>query len=164
MAYCSKCGKELGDGEMFCTSCGQRASNDGGIRKCRVCGWELYPGETRCSRCGAEFIRSGDKTLPVTPWGSTVIGSKSSFLGAFLSFLIPGIGTIYAGRVERGILLLLGAIILVPIVCFLLMVVGGAAGAMLSLVVIIGYYIYTIYDGYTSCKTVNELWTNYLYR
>lgn len=68
MAYCSKCGKQMKDGAIFCSSCGTRMASsreeregkraeqyDGEIHKCPSCGQTLDSLEVICPSCGYEL-------------------------------------------------------------------------------------------------------------
>ena len=66
---------------------------------------------------------------------------KNPLLAAFLSFLIPGLGEIYVGKVMMGILLI--------IISFIL----STAAIVLTLLAAILYiivWLYAIYDSYTT--------------
>jgi TM2 domain-containing membrane protein YozV len=66
---------------------------------------------------------------------------KSEVLGALLSFILPGIGSMYAGKVGKGIMFLFGAII-----GYILFVIPG-------LIV----HLFSIISGYNDVKISNTL-------
>ena len=71
--------------------------------------------------------------------------AKNAILAAILSFILPGLGEIYVGKLMIGIILVIIALI------------ATAAIFMVSSyawVVYIIVWIYAIYDSYTSAKAV----------
>lgn len=60
-----------------------------------------------------------------------------------LSFFLPGIGSVYAGKTMMGIVIFIVAVILVALTMFL-----GIIGYVLYLIV----WIYAMYDAYTTAK------------
>lgn len=79
MAFCSKCGFEVMDGEKFCETCGSPIRINGGgkakrrdvfegtVHKCPACGEHIKSFMSKCPGCGHEFrdVRSSEsiKTL-----------------------------------------------------------------------------------------------------
>lgn len=64
MPFCMNCGKQIADGEKFCSECGTPTNNDntkrktvydGEIHKCPNCGEILSSFVTACSTCGYEL-------------------------------------------------------------------------------------------------------------
>ena len=71
--------------------------------------------------------------------------AKNAILAAILSFILPGLGEIYVGKLMIGIILVIIALI------------ATAAIFMVSSyawIVYIIVWIYAIYDSYTSAKAV----------
>jgi TM2 domain-containing membrane protein YozV len=88
--YCSKCGNQIREGDQFCDRCGEHVHGGGqGAYQSQP-----YPGH----QSSATYTRTPDRKDPVT--------------AVILSFLIPGVGQIYVGRVLRGVLILL---LLIPL-------------------------------------------------
>jgi len=73
--------------------------------------------------------------------------AKNPLLTAFLSFLLPGLGEIYTGKVLMG----LGLIFLSLILSTVAIVLTLFAGILYIMV-----WIYAIYDSYMTAKTLNE--------
>lgn len=69
--------------------------------------------------------------------------AKNPFLAAFLSFLIPGLGQIYAGKIIMGIVLIIVALILSTAATLLNIFTG-----ILYIIV----WLYAIYDAYITAK------------
>lgn len=118
MAFCSGCGNQLPQNVSFCPDCGMGIQNN-----------------------SINTVR-----MPRKSDGSVVSGEKSVGVAVLLSFLIPGAGTMYAGKIGWGLTLLILSYVL--------------------LVVVIGLFIwlYSIYDAYAACKEHNLLWYDYLER
>jgi TM2 domain-containing membrane protein YozV len=69
--------------------------------------------------------------------------AKNPFLAAFLSFLIPGLGQIYTGKIMMGIVLIITALILSTATTFLTIFAG---------ILYIILWLYAIYDAYVTAK------------
>jgi len=117
MVYCAGCGKELRDNVSFCPDCGTGMRNN--------------------------TINNNTK-LPRKSNGTIVTGEKSVGLAVILSLLIPGAGTMYAGKVGWGLVLLI------------------LSAALLFFIVGFFIWLYSIYDAYAACKEHNSLWYDYL--
>ncbi len=91
-----------------------RFIREGLLGNAQIVGWEIY-------------ARTTTSTTPLGPKiGHT---DKNPALAAFLSFLIPGLGQLYAGETTRGIIMLIIAFIVFPVfailgITFLLAVLG----------------------------------------
>jgi hypothetical protein len=66
-------------------------------------------------------------------------------LAVVISFFLPGIGSVYAGKTIRGIMIFIVAVLLFVSVYFL-----GAVAYILYIIV----WIYGMYDAYTTSKTL----------
>jgi len=105
---------------------------------CPNCGSQMQFSEAEiCPKCGVRI-----KTPAIV---STSTNLKDPFLAAILSFLIPGLGQIYNGEVEKGI-----AYFLVAFVCAVLIFL--LIGIILSPI----WYIYQICEANTSAKRINQ--------
>lgn len=80
MNYCPKCGQKYDEDSKFCPSCGNPQDT-------------IAPNDSYISV----------KKKPYTPWGKPVAGEKSGVVAIVLSLLVPGLGTVYAGRGLRGL-------------------------------------------------------------
>lgn len=57
MSFCSKCGKQIGPNERFCSNCGtfaESALNSSDLHKCPNCGDNIDSFMTNCPSCGYE--------------------------------------------------------------------------------------------------------------
>ena len=79
-----------------------------------------------------------------TSWGKPVTGEKSPFITLILSFFLPGVGIIYAGRVGLGLVILLLSVLL--------------AAVFVGII----FWIYGMYKAYTMCTENNRIWAEYL--
>ncbi len=80
MNYCPKCGRKCDEDSKFCPSCGNPLDT-------------IAPNDSQFTV----------KKNPYTPWGKPVVGEKSGAVAILLSLLVPGLGTVYAGRGLRGL-------------------------------------------------------------
>jgi TM2 domain-containing membrane protein YozV len=69
---------------------------------CHNCGAEIDINALLCPKCGVEQ-KVG---VPIAA------GEKSVFIAAVLSFLLAGVGEMYVGKMRRGIVILLAALLL----------------------------------------------------
>ena len=76
--YCTKCGDSIGEGEFFCTQCGNRLKMPD-LRPekkevCPTCGDPIDPGEIFCTDCGTRLFNEPAPLVPVTPVQSQAAG------------------------------------------------------------------------------------------
>ena len=88
-----------------------------------------------------KFVKDMDKNQRIAYYEQK---KKNAGIAALLSFLIPGAGQIYLGKVKRGIILFILAFIS-AILC----------GILIGLLLLPIVYIYSIYDAYKSAKDYN---------
>lgn len=93
-----------------------------------------------CQNCGAEFP---ENALFCPRCGTRTTPKKNSGIAALLSLIIPGAGQIYCGRTERGIIILIGTVLL--IFNFLSFILIG-----------IVVWIWNIYDAYQLAEKINK--------
>lgn len=96
---------------------------------CKNCGAELDDGASFCYKCGAKTDRK----------------TKSVYIAVILSFLLTGIGTVYAGNTKKGLILLAARI--------LAAVIGIRIHIFLILTVLI--WVYGLYDAYNETQRAN---------
>ena len=70
---------------------------------------------------------------------------KNPILAAFLSFLIPGLGEIYVGKISMGILLIILSFILSTAT-----IVFSIFAGILYIII----WLYAIYDSYNSAESL----------
>jgi len=96
------------------------------------------------------------------------IDRKDPLLAIILSFLIPGVGQIYVGRVLRGLVILLT----LPVMsCFLTFVLyaavmssrfnGMVVVSILATIIMIGFYIWQIVDAHRLAEEYNRQGTRH---
>lgn len=109
-----------------------------------------------CKKCGKEYqIENGDnpkkyqcdcggnlKTIKIQ---GESYKRKEPILSLILSFFIPGLGQIYNGQTERGIILLIAAFVSAFLILFLI-------GIALYLAV----WVFSMYDAFISAKKINN--------
>lgn len=69
--------------------------------------------------------------------------SRNPILAAFLSFLLPGLGQIYAGKLAWGIMLIILAFIISSTAIYL---------TVFAAILYVILWLYAIYDAYTTVK------------
>ena len=146
--FCGSCGTVLISKNAPCPSCGHvkttfnpQQANSG---FCSSCGAALIGKSTTCMKCG----------YTKTKYNPMAAGAqyKNEGTGLILSILlglltICGIGQIYAGKVGKGIgILILG---------WVLIVVGFATGGIV-LIAYLAIFIWQIFDTKKLCREYNE--------
>ena len=110
---------------------------------CRNCGYELTGDYKFCPECGYDLF--GRVTANRSSVPSANSGEKSLVLAVILSVIFPGLGQIYLGLNQKGILFIVGYIIS-AILIFLLI------GFLLVLVV----WIWALVDVVQSTNAINN--------
>ena len=109
-----------------------------------------------CKECGKEYqIESGDNpknyqcdcggNLKSIKIQGESYKRKEPILSLILSFFIPGLGQIYNGQTERGIILIIAAFVSAFLILFLI-------GIALYLAV----WLFSMYDAFISAKKINN--------
>ena len=153
MTFCIQCGKMLNGDEKYCPACGHIVVSSVAATPafCYACGENVTRSTATCPRCGAD-LRSAfaacDAATASTSARTVPSGNrKEPVVGIILSVLIFGLGTMYAGYVERGLCLLAAGV-----VCsFAALLFYPIA------IVVIVLWIYGIYDAYEKCEEANKL-------
>ena len=110
---------------------------------CRNCGYELTGDYKFCPECGYDL--SGRVTANRSSVPSTNSGEKSLVLAVILSVIFPGLGQIYLGLNQKGILFIVGYIISAVLILLLI-------GFLLVLVV----WIWALVDVVQSTNAINN--------
>ncbi|MGI6078822.1 MAG: zinc-ribbon domain-containing protein [Fastidiosipilaceae bacterium] len=124
---------------------------------CSNCGSQMAEDAKFCPNCGKG---TGDRPRASGTYG-VVYTEKSAGLAAVLSIIIVGAGQMYAGKVGRGIIILLFSLFGIGFlyVPSLLAVVTGAmsvGGAlMLGSVLVLAWYVFVVYDAYRQAEIYN---------
>ena len=110
---------------------------------CRNCGYELTGDYKFCPECGYDL--SGRVTANQSSVPSANSGEKSLVLAVILSVIFPGLGQIYLGLNQKGILFIVGYIISAVLILLLI-------GFLLVLVV----WIWALVDVVQSTNAINN--------
>ncbi|MCJ7443669.1 MAG: zinc ribbon domain-containing protein [Methanotrichaceae archaeon] len=103
--HCLNCNAEIDINAAMCPKCGvMQNKRPAGKSKmfCHNCGAEIDINAEICPKCGVRQKSGGVSTT----------GEKSPIVAAVLSFLIPGLGQMYVGKMKRGLVLLAAALLL----------------------------------------------------
>lgn len=123
VGYILKCNMHSDvDAVGTCTRCGRAL--------CSVCAMNIN-GKLQCKQCTEQMASNAANTA--------VVNRKEPLLSLILSFIIPGLGQIYNGQVKKGLVLLVGYILL----CWT---------CIAPLVI----WLYCMYDGYTVAGSINR--------
>ena len=115
---------------------------------------------------GSAVPPAGGPTPPPAPpvYASASASPKSPILSAIVSFLIPGVGQIINGQLKKGLIILVGYIILWIVVTggyfllsFLSIIVSGIGFCCCLPVFFVPFLVnlYAAYDAYKSAKAIN---------
>lgn len=137
---------------------------------CQNCGRQ-YNNERFCPDCGADLGNSSSSTNNMES-NRVVYSERNPGVAVLLSFLIPGIGSLYAGKIGKGIAILLVNIaswIVGMLLAVLVAVVmtGGettdaavAAGTVIMFTIIsvvpLVAWVYSMFAAYADTKEYNE--------
>ena len=110
---------------------------------CRNCGYKLTGDYKFCPECGYDL--SGKVTANQSSVPSANSGEKSLVLAIILSVIFPGLGQIYLGLNQKGILFIVGYIISAVLILLLI-------GFLLVLVV----WIWALVDVVQSTNAINN--------
>ncbi|WP_405310222.1 zinc-ribbon domain-containing protein [Methanobrevibacter sp.] len=110
---------------------------------CRNCGYELTGDYKFCPECGYDL--SGRVTTNRSSVPSVNSGEKNLVLAVILSVIFPGLGQIYLGLNQKGILFIVGYIISAVLILLLI-------GFLLVLVV----WIWALVDVVQSTNAINN--------
>ena len=157
--FCGSCGTALISKNAPCPSCGHvkttfnpqpamtaPAPHGGASGFCSSCGAALIGKSTTCMKCG--YTKT--KYNPMTPPQGALYKNEGTalILSIILGILgICGIGQIYAGKVGRGVAMLIVGIILIIV---------GFATYGIGLIAYLGLFIWQIFDTRRLCREYNE--------
>jgi len=148
--FCGSCGTALISKNAPCPSCGHvkttfnpQQANSG---FCGSCGAALIGKSTTCMKCG--YTKT--KYNPMTPPQGALY--KNEGTGLILSivlglFCLNGIGQIYAGKVGRGIGIMIGSWVLIVV---------GILTLGIGLIAYLAIFIWQIFDTKKLCREFNE--------
>ena len=108
---------------------------------CENCGSEVADGSTFCQNCGSEIRSSGKASNEAV----NVKNEKNMITALIISFILPGLGILYAGNKKKGIIL------------FIVALIFGFMGLGVSICSVIGVLIwaYGLYETYNEVKIAN---------
>lgn len=98
--FCRKCGKENPDDATFCNSCGSNLNSDS-YQNPYTNQQARYDSDPNCT-----YNPRYDSRPPYR------MEMKSTGLGLILSFLLAGLGHLYAGRINKGLGILVAYVLL----------------------------------------------------
>lgn len=159
--YCTKCGNEITNNNHFCSNCGTKVEEVEKDRFCGRCGNHLQPQAETCPNCGKfvsqtrrEQNTNQQRLVRPVEWKSESVTLLLSILLGL--FGIQGVGHMYVGKIGKGIVILIGSIVLF-IIAIALTVTG--IGAIIGIPLIIMYivmFIWQILDARKLCQQYNE--------
>lgn len=113
------CGNEIDERNEICHGCGERTD----IHKRKTMDTKLIAdnlkkkySENICQHCGNTVEYVGEKeVIPIKTVKTNTINTKKSGIAAVLSFLVPGLGQIYRGRIVIGSTFLVIGLVLIQL-------------------------------------------------
>ena len=154
--FCGVCGATLSSKYAPCPKCGHSkttysitSGGAGASGHCGQCGNALTAKYAPCPKCGYSKTRY-NPTAP--PPGSQY---KNEGTGLILSivlglFCLNGIGQIYAGKVGRGIAIMVGSWVLIVV---------GVLTMGIGLIAYLAIFIWQIFDTKKLCREYNEFFS-----
>ena len=152
MTFCPYCGTEIDSEDIECPNCHAPIKDAPKKRYCSGCGSELADEALFCPKCGTRTGSAPKKERPRNGVGEEITAERSALIGIILSFILPGLGSIYAGYMKDGFIL-----IALAIIC-------GVLGFFFFFpwIVNIVIWLYGMYDAYRKCEDNNRLWYQYI--
>jgi len=162
--YCTKCGNELATNSNFCSKCGTEVEKEEKDKFCGKCGNQLPPQAQTCSNCGKFVSQARKEQSTANQQNSRLVRPvewKSESITLLLSILlglfgIQGVGHMYVGKVGKGVVILIGSLVLIVIAVLLTMT---GIGAIIGIPLIIAYivmFIWQIIDARKLCFQYND--------
>ena len=104
---------------------------------CENCGTELSDDDTFCSNCGNQ-VRPNNNVMSGN-------GDKNIYIALILTFILTGLGSIYAGNIKKGLVLLIFRILL------------AIFGVFLSIFIVFSILVwaYAFYEAYKDVQIAN---------
>lgn len=159
--YCTKCGNEITSNSHFCPNCGTKVEEVEKDRFCGRCGKQLPPQAQTCPNCGkfvsqARQEQNTNQQRLVRPveWKSESITLLLSILLGL--FGIQGVGHMYVGKIGKGVVILIGSIVLFVIAIALTITGIGAIIGIPLIIMYIVMFIWQILDARKLCQQYNE--------
>ncbi|MGB8217958.1 MAG: zinc ribbon domain-containing protein [Candidatus Methanoperedens sp.] len=119
-----------------------------GAKYCSNCGAVIDERAEICPRCGVRV--SEPPRIPIIP------EKKNVALTVVLSFLIPGLGQIYCGKVARGAGILVLSILVISMFSFAVISNPNSQDAAFPFLLWILVYIWNLYDAYKLAGKINR--------
>ena len=153
--FCGQCGTPLASKYSPCPNCGHTKTTynpqpaGGASGHCGQCGAALVAKYAPCPKCGYSKTRYN----PTAPAPGTQY--KNEGTGLILSivlglFCLNGIGQIYAGKVGRGIGIMIGSWVLIVV---------GVLTFGIGLIAYLAIFIWQIFDTKKLCREYNEFFS-----
>ena len=148
--FCGSCGTALISKNAPCPSCGHVKTTfnpqQAGGGFCSSCGATLTGKYAPCPKCGYTKTRY-NPTVP--PQGALYKNEGTALILSIILglFCICGIGQIYAGKVGRGVAMLIVGIVLIVV---------AALTYGVGLIAYLGFFIWQIFDTRNLCREYNE--------
>ena len=158
---CANCGASVSPGSKICAACGTPQKSQkpsGGF--CGSCGTPLIAKYSPCPNCGHVKTTFNPQPNPGNPNPPQYpqqpgVEYKSESTGLILSivlglFCLNGIGQIYAGKVGRGIAIMVGSWVLIVV---------GVLTMGIGLIAYLAIFIWQIFDTKKLCREYNEFFS-----
>jgi len=158
LRFCTSCGKEVGEGDLFCPTCGHNLATNPSLPP--------IDNEQMTAMSPVTEVASINDYKSVGT--ATVLGVVLGLFGLF------GVGQIYVGQVGKGIGIMLTNFVIIAITIiilfqataiFFLEAISGSVGSaasgftifalLLILIMDVGFYIWQAYDAYDQAREYN---------
>jgi predicted RNA-binding Zn-ribbon protein involved in translation (DUF1610 family)/TM2 domain-containing membrane protein YozV len=162
--YCTKCGNEITSNSHFCPNCGTKVEEVEKDRFCGRCGKQLPPQAQTCPNCGKFVSQARQEQSTTNQQNSRLVRPiewKSESVTLLLSILlglfgIQGVGHMYVGKIGKGVVILIGSLVLLVISIALTVTGIGAIIGIPLIIVYIVMFIWQIIDARKLCQQYND--------
>ena len=150
LIYCPNCGSPNPDDARYCQNCGAFI---GDPKTAPLKGSTPMMTAAPAPQSGSSYSQVGSfgsvaqTPAQAPPYGMPTYGTKNEVVAVLISFILPGVGHIYAGKTKKGVLLLI-----LYIVLFLTVI--GIIGSVII-------WIYALIDSYKTVQAYNAFLMQY---
>lgn len=174
---CPGCGKQTLHEAIFCTNCGVNLALQSKVAAEKnqlvepVAELQFDQGQSRDIGIDSakNSINTGSSGKGLSSTASSTLCSNGSIIlvnkprkpwvAGLLAFITIGLGHIYSGKITNGVALCFGQVLLITILLFLLINIPNILFFIFAFILIISYYLFSIFDAIKIAKHKSHSYT-----